>query len=407
MRLPAALVKGFSRRVAPERASGQDYRAEPGGVLPERRIGLVIGTRPEAIKLAPVAHALIRAGARPHLYLTGQHPGLEPADHELSGFRATPLGQHGLPDPIEHAERVAHSLERAWHGSPPALVMVQGDTSSALGGARAAAALKLPLAHVEAGLRTHDAQTPWPEEGFRVEIDRLADLLFAPTLISAANIGPEGCKGEVHITGNTGIDALLEVVRRGRLPRRKPPGRGPLKLLVTCHRRESWGAGFAAVAAALTELAQRRIATIDVVLHPNPQVSEAMYALLGQADGIRLLPPLSHGAMIAAMTEADLLLSDSGGVQEEAPTLGIPLLVLREKTERPEGVRLGAMRLVGTDTARIVGEVERLAGDRAGLAKMGEPGFPYGDGRAAARIVAVALDWLDRRDPSAECALTA
>ena len=376
-------------------------------MLPERIIGLVIGTRPEAIKLAPVAHALNRAGVPPHLYLTGQHPGLEPADHELQGFRATPLGQHGLPDPIEHAERVAHALERAWHGRRPDLVLVQGDTSSALGGARGAKALGIPLGHVEAGLRTHDPLTPWPEEGFRVEIDRHADLLFAPTLISAANLGPEGCRGEIHITGNTGIDALLSVIRRGRAPRRARPRCGPLRLLVTCHRRESWGAGFAAVAAALADLATRKVATIDVVLHPNPLVSEAMYALLSDASGVRLLPPLSHPAMIEAMAGVDLLLSDSGGVQEEAPTLGIPLLVLRDKTERPEGVRLGVMRLVGTDSARIVAEVERLADDREALARMAQPAFPYGDGRAAPRIVELSLDWLDRQGPAAERSLTA
>ena len=331
------------------------------------------------------------------LALTGQHPGLEPGDHGLDGYRAVPLGQPGLPDPIEHAERVAHALERLWCSAKPTLAMVQGDTSSALGGARAAATLGIPLAHVEAGLRTHDEMLPWPEEGFRVEIDRRADLLFAPTELSAENLRAEGCPGLIHITGNTGIDALIAALGGVKRRRRKPRRSGtPLKLLVTCHRRESWGAGFAEVAAALIELGEANLATIDVLLHPNPRVSEAMFALLAGQRSIRLVAPLSHQAMLAAMDGADLLLSDSGGVQEEAPTLGIPLLVLRDKTERPEALASGAMRLVGTDRARIVQEVRALALNGDLLAAMAHPAPVYGDGQAAKRIADRSLEWLAR-----------
>jgi UDP-N-acetylglucosamine 2-epimerase (non-hydrolysing) len=392
-----ALVKIFPP-LASRAPWRQGPRAELGGSLSQYRIGLIIGTRPEAIKLAPVAHELARAGIAPTLYLTGQHPGLEPADHGLDGYRAIPLGQPGLPDPIEHAERVAHGLERLWSGSAPSLVMVQGDTSSAMGGATAAAVLALPLAHVEAGLRTHDLSQPWPEEGFRIEIDRLADLLFAPTATSAANLRNEMTAGEIHVTGNSGIDALLgeiEGLRRGR----RPAKRKPLKLLVTCHRRESWGAGLASLATALASLAAGQVAVIDVVLHPNPRVSEAMYALLNGLDGIRLVPPLSHRAMIEAMLGANLLLSDSGGVQEEAPALGIPLLVLRDKTERPEGVEHGAMVLVGTDGKRIGKAVRDFAAGQSLLSGMARPMFPFGDGRAAPRIVAATIGWLERRRP--------
>ena len=383
--------------LAPGPASSHCRQAELGGKLPAPVIGLVIGTRPEAIKLAPVAHALAQRGVRLVLALTGQHPGLAPGDHGLDGYRAVPLGQAGLPDPIEHAERVAHSLERLWRTTPPALVMVQGDTSSALGGARAAATLGIALAHVEAGLRTHDPLQPWPEEGFRVEIDRRVDLLFAPTALNAENLRAEGCHGTVHVTGNTGIDAVMAELD-GKLPRQPRRWRtgSPLRLLVTCHRRESWGDGFAAVAAALIELANRGRATIEVVLHPNPRVSEAMFALLADQAGIGLVAPLSHGAMLAAMAAADLLLSDSGGVQEEAPTMGIPLLVLRDKTERPEALAQGSMRLVGTDRERIVGEVMALAADPARLAAMARPTSVYGDGRAAPRIADLTLAWLER-----------
>ena len=394
--------------LAPPRASRHCRRAELGGKLPAPVIGLVIGTRPEAIKIAPVAHALAQRGAKLVLALTGQHPGLEPGDHGLDGYRAVPLGQPGLPDPIEHTERVAHALERVWRSNKPALTIVQGDTSSALGGARAAATLGIPLAHVEAGLRTHDAMLPWPEEGFRVEIDRRADLLFAPTELSAENLRAEGCRGLVYVTGNTGIDALMAEL--GGLKRRRRKARrsgAPLKLLVTCHRRESWGARFADIAAALIELGEANLATIDVVLHPNPRVSEAMFAQLAGQRSIRLVPPLSHGAMLAAMDEADLLLSDSGGVQEEAPTLGIPLLVLRDKTERPEALARGVMRLVGTDRARIVEEVRALAESGDLLADMAHPAPVYGDGKAARRIADLALDWLARTAEQPRASLAA
>jgi UDP-N-acetylglucosamine 2-epimerase (non-hydrolysing) len=381
---------------------GHIVAAELGGRLFPHKIGLVIGTRPEAIKLAPVARALIASAANPHLYATGQHPGLEMAGHGLGGLAVTPLLQPGLPDPLEHADRVDHALQRVWRFSPPDLVVVQGDTSSALGGARAAVACGLPLAHVEAGLRTHDPAMPWPEESFRVEIDRLSDLLFAPTPVSAANLMVEHCPGAIHITGNTGVDALLETIggrmRKGWLSRHRR--QKVLRILVTCHRRENWGEPFAHVADALSILASDQGVRISVVLHPNPRVSEAMFERLGGRDDISLLPPLSHRAMLDAMVASDLILSDSGGVQEEAPTLGIPLLVLRDKTERPEGVDAGAMRLVGTDRDRIVEAVRLLASDRAARTAMARPVFPYGDGRAAPRIAAAMLAWLaqDRGD---------
>ncbi len=345
-----------------------------------------------------MVHALDRAGARPVVMLTGQHPGLVLAEHGLGAVRATPLREAGLPDPLEHVERVTQALVRAWRSRAPDLVLVQGDTSSALGGARAAAALGLPLGHVEAGLRTHDPAQPWPEEGFRVEIDALADLLFAPTATSAANLRHQGCGGVIHVTGNTAIDALLAAGALAPRPRRRAARAGaPLRLLFTCHRRESWGAGFTAAAEALIALAADGTAQIDALLHPNPAVSEAMAARLDGHDGVRLLAPLSHAAMLEAMRGADLLLSDSGGVQEEAPALGIPLLVLRDKTERPEAIAHGNMRLVGTRTARILAEVRRLANDRVALAAMARPTLPYGDGHAAPRIAALSLDWLAGR----------
>jgi UDP-N-acetylglucosamine 2-epimerase (non-hydrolysing) len=238
---------------------------------------------------------------------------------------------------------------------------------------------------------------PWPEEDNRVAIDAGADLLFAPTETSAANLRAEQVAGAIHVTGNTGIDALRCVV--GHLPPLTQPRLGGLpRLLVTCHRRENWGTAFLPVALALLELARSPWLGIDVVLHPNPAQADLMRMLLSGNPRIRLVPPLDHRGMIAAMLQSTIILSDSGGVQEEAPALGVPLLVLRSKTERPEGVDCGSMLLVGTDTDRIVGEVRRLLEDEAACAEMAVPRLPFGDGHAAVRIARVITDWLDARE---------
>jgi UDP-N-acetylglucosamine 2-epimerase (non-hydrolysing) len=278
--------------------------------------------------------------------------------------------------------------------APPELLIVQGDTSSALGGALASRELGIPLAHVESGLRTYDPNQPWPEEENRVTIDRLADLLFAPTSNNAANLRRDGVTGRIHVTGNSGIDALAELV--GKLPakpRRRWPWR-PIMLLVTCHRRENWGAGLDGVAKAIAALCGQRIVA-NVLLPPNPTVTERMTKLLGGRQGIRLIPPLSHRATIEAMREADLILSDSGGMQEEAPALGVPLLILRDKTERPEGLASGTMMLAGTDPDRIVAMVDQLRRNRSALAAMRMPCLPFGDGQAAPRIARHCLTFLE------------
>jgi UDP-N-acetylglucosamine 2-epimerase (non-hydrolysing) len=277
----------------------------------------------------------------------------------------------------------------------PSLLVVQGDTSTAMGAALAGFTARVPVAHVEAGLRTHDHALPWPEEEYRTAIDAQADLLFAPTETSARNLRLEKVDGEIHVTGNTAIDAVLAAAAD------LPPGSGrrrtePL-ILVTCHRRESWGEGLQSIAAAVTELSHG--AAIHFVLHPNRHVAGEMRRLLGGNPAIGLLDPCSHRELLQRMRNADLVLSDSGGIQEEAPTLGVPLLVLREKTERPEGIAAGCARLVGTSTERIVDEARKLLADPAALAVMRRPSFPYGDGRAAPRIAAIIENWLKRRPP--------
>lgn len=342
-----------------------------------------------------MAHALAALGEAPHLFVTGQHPGLELADHGLQGFAATPLGCSGQADPMIHADLVRAALTQLLPLNPPNLLIVQGDTSSALGGALAARECGAALAHVEAGLRSHDPNFPWPEEENRITIDRQSDLLFAPTSANAANLRREKVTGEVHITGNSGIDALANLVGPLPLkPRRQWWLRRRFNLLVTCHRRENWGAGLDRVGRALIRLAEHQVRS-DVLLPPNPRVTERMTELFCGLAGIRLVPPLSHAATIEAMRDADLVLTDSGGMQEEAPALGVPLLVLRDKTERSEGLAAGTMELVGTDPDRIVSTVLRLRGNRRALKDMRRPCIPFGDGHSAPRIAAHCLAFIE------------
>ena len=280
----------------------------------------------------------------------------------------------------------------------PDLLVVQGDTSSALGAALAAFSLDVPVAHVEAGLRTHDPRNPWPEEEYRTAIDAGAALLLAPTETAAANLRAEGVPGTIHVTGNSGIDAVLAIeAHLGALTLHE--GAKP-RLLVTCHRRESWNEGLDGIAAAISALALDGVAEVEVVLHPNAFVAGRMRALLEGVSGVRLVLPCSHAELVRRMREADLVLSDSGGIQEEAPALGVPLLVLRDKTERPEGIALGLAVLVGTSAAKIVAETRRLLADPAARAAMSKRSFPYGDGRAAERIAGIVAEWLAQRGAS-------
>jgi UDP-N-acetylglucosamine 2-epimerase (non-hydrolysing) len=350
--------------------------------------------------LAPLAHALAAGGVAPRLILTGQHSDLAAAVHGLAGLPSLELYCRGREDPLAHAAAVERMLAPHLDDDPPDLLLVQGDTSSALGAARAAHRLDIAIGHVEAGLRSHDSAMPWPEEDNRVAIDGLADLLFAPTPGAAANLRNEGRQGAIHVTGNTGIDALLAtlVALPPTAPRRARRPGTPLDIVVTCHRRENWGAGLTTLAAALLELAGEGSASVEFVLHPNPCVAEVMHTLFAGQPGIRLAMPTTHCGMVARMRRADLILSDSGGVQEEAPVLGVPLLILRDKTERPEAISCGNARLVGTSTARLLDEVRALAADRSALAAMAHASMPFGDGHAAPRIAALVRQWLIERD---------
>jgi len=344
--------------------------------------------------MAPVAHALTARGGRPTLVLTGQHPLLSFEEFGLGGFPAVRLDCPGEADPHLHVRKVTEAL-LPLHRDRPDLLVVQGDTSSALGAAVAGFTAGVPVAHVEAGLRTHDFRLPWPEEEYRVAIDARADLLFAPTETAAANLRMEQTEGEVHVTGNTGVDTLLAV--EAKLPAPRLHDGGLHRLLVTCHRRESWGAGLESIAGALRQLASERDVRIDVVQHTNPHVAETMRLSLNRQPGISLVGPASHAELVRRVRDCDLVLSDSGGIQEEAPTLGTPLLVLREKTERPEAIASGNARLVGTSAERIVAGTRGLLGDPIERAAMMRRAFPFGDGRAGPRIASIIEEWLERR----------
>ena len=356
----------------------------------------MLGTRPEAIKLAPVARALSARGARPRLIFTGQHAGLDPAEFGLAQFDSIELDCPGEEDPHAHVRKVAAAVLPLLIPAPE-LLIVQGDTSSALGAALAGFTARIAVAHVEAGLRTHDPLHPWPEEEYRTAIDASADLLFAPTHAAEANLRAEQVAGRIHVTGNTGVDAVLSTA--AYLPSPSLHDGGAPRLLVTCHRRESWGEGLQAIAAALIDLAKDGI-RIEMLLHPNLHVADSMTKLLDGVAGISLAPPCNHSELVQRMREVDLVLSDSGGIQEEAPALGVPLLVLREKTERPEGLAAGNARLVGTSTERITAEVRRLLANQVELAAMARRSFPYGDGHAAPRIAEIIEEWLDARAPA-------
>lgn len=323
--------------------------------------------------------------------LTDQHVGLNPAEFGIEAYPTVRLGCPGELDPHRHVQAVTGAVLPLLRSAPDLLV-VQGDTSSALGAALAGFLAGVPVAHVEAGLRTHDPGMPWPEEEYRTAIDAQADLLFAPTETAAANLRAEAIRGEVYVTGNTGIDALLSVAPTAatslvieRLPR----------ILVTCHRRESWSEGLRSISAALIEIAREGTALIDVVLHPNPHVAATIRQSLDSIRGISLIAPCSHSQLVRQMSEAELVLSDSGGIQEEAPALGAPLLILRDKTERPECIASGNARLVGTSTERIVAEVRRLLENPFERLAMARPALPFGDGHAGGRIASIISRWLE------------
>jgi len=364
------------------------------------RVMSVFGTRPEAIKMAPVIRVLAaHPGIDHRVCVTGQHR--EMLDQVLSLFAITPDHDFNImragqgPAYVTSAvlEHMAAVLER----EKPDCVLVQGDTMSAFAGALAAFYAQIPVGHVEAGLRTGNIMSPWPEEMNRLQIGRIARLHFPPTRESGDNLLREGVNpGQVLVTGNTVIDAMFEALaildsdpdRRAAVEAQLPPVDPDRRLiLVTGHRRENFDGGLDRVAQGLRRLADRGDVEIVYPVHLNPNVQKVAAALLTSHPRIRLIAPLDYLPFLALMRRSHLIVTDSGGVQEEAPSLGKPVLVTRDTTERPEAVAVGTVELVGTDTERLVARATRLLDDPAAYAAMSAAHNPYGDGHAAGRIV--------------------
>jgi UDP-N-acetylglucosamine 2-epimerase (non-hydrolysing) len=379
------------------------------------RVTVVLGTRPEAIKMSPVVRELRRCpGLDCTVVSTGQHREMLASVFEQFDVRPDieldlmTEGQslNGL------TRRILKGVDRTFDGLKPDLCLVHGDTTTALAGALAAFYRRIPIGHVEAGLRTYDMQNPFCEEGNRRLIAPLAEIHFAPTANAWRNLLQENVSAKrVVVTGNTVVDALhllvTEPAARPRtesaalldaLLRRVPADRR--MVLVTAHRRESWGRRMADVCSAIRELAQRYEDVCFVFpVHLNPRVWETVEAVLAGRRRVHLLPPLEYADFVRLMKRSHLVLTDSGGVQEEAPTFGKPVLLMREATERPEAFTAGAAKVVGTGRQAVVREVSRLLDDSTAYRDMVAAGNPYGDGRAAERIVRAIRRWHRLADP--------
>ncbi len=365
------------------------------------KILVIFGTRPEAIKLFPVIAALAaRPGLSVRTCVTAQHRGL--LDQVLAIAGLVPDIDLDLMEPGQTLDRLTArllvGLGEVMDSERPDLVVVQGDTATAMTGALAAYYRKVPVAHVEAGLRSGDIHHPWPEEVNRRIVAPIAMLHFAPTQTAADALLRENVAAEtVHVTGNTVIDALHWT--RDRVA--GDPGlgagldavvqrfAGKRVILVTTHRRENFGDGMASIARAIARIAARDDVAVIFPVHPNPNVVSVMDAILGDRANIARIDPLDYPTFVRALGVAEIVLTDSGGVQEEAPALGKPVLVMRETTERPEGVAAGTARLIGTDEDRIVSEIFTLLDDKAAYAAMARAHNPFGDGRSAPRIAAI------------------
>jgi UDP-N-acetylglucosamine 2-epimerase (non-hydrolysing) len=365
------------------------------------RILTVFGTRPEAIKMFPVVHALKARGELDSLVaVTAQHRQMLDQVLDIAGI--VPDADLDLMTPGQSLDELSARILTLFGALldelKPDRVLVHGDTLTTMMVTLSAYFRKIPVGHVEAGLRSGNIYSPWPEEVNRKVTGAVADLHFAPTEGAAAALRAENVpESNVHITGNTVIDALLST--RQRIAERPALAAGLDDLAarlagkriiaVTSHRRENFGEGMRNIADAIADLADRPDVAVIFPVHPNPQVRPLMEQRLGNHPSVALIDPLDYPHFVRLMDMSELILTDSGGIQEEAPSLGKPVLVMRDTTERPEGVEAGTAILVATDRARIVGEAARLLDDAVAYQAMAQAHNPYGDGQAAARIAAL------------------
>jgi UDP-N-acetylglucosamine 2-epimerase (non-hydrolysing) len=361
-----------------------------------KKILFVFGTRPEAIKLCPVLLHLRECASEfdVRACVTAQHRSM--LDQVLAAFQVEPDYDLDLMLPgqtlYQSTSRTVAALEPVLCAVRPDMVLVQGDTTTTFCGALAGFYGGIPVGHVEAGLRTWDMRQPFPEEMNRVLTSRLAALHFAPTELSARNLRGEGIHPErIAVTGNSGIDAVLYIcdrLERGELEHNRWPDLDASRklIVVTAHRRESFGDGFERICSALRKLSERDDVQIVYPVHRNPRVMDPVNRLLAGKPNIILTEPLEYVPFVDLMRRAYILITDSGGIQEEGPSLGKPVLVLREKTERPEAVEAGTVRLVGTDEQRILDAASDLLENQSEYSRMARVHNPYGDGRASRRI---------------------
>lgn len=366
-----------------------------------RKIMVVFGTRPEAIKMFPVVHALRQLPTLDvRVCVTAQHR--EMLDQVLEIARITPDIDLDVMQANQTLDgllaRLVVGLGETFDREQPDRVLVHGDTLTTMAATLAAYFRKIPVGHVEAGLRSGNIYHPWPEEVNRKVAGAVADLHFAPTATAAAALRAENVPAErIHITGNTVIDALLATKARIDEDPSLASGLGPLVarfagkriIAVTSHRRENFGDGMNAIAEAIAAIAARSDVAVVFPVHPNPHVRSCMEPILGGLSNVALIDPLDYPHFVRLLATSDLVLTDSGGVQEEAPALGKPVLVMRETTERPEGIEAGTARLVGTDKARIVSEIFSLLDDKEAYSAMARAHNPFGDGTAAKQIAEI------------------
>ena len=367
------------------------------------RILVVFGTRPEAIKLFPLIHALRRTDADVRVCVTGQHR--EMLDQVLEIGRIVPDHDLDLMLPNQSLDmlssRLLTELGKVMDADRPDRVIVQGDTATAMVGALTAYYRKIPVAHIEAGLRSGNIYHPWPEEVNRKVVGAIADLHFAPTDTARDALIAENVPAErIHVTGNTVIDALIETRERvdsdaGLAAAIAPVAdrfAGKRIVAVTTHRRENFGEGLKSVANAVRRIAQRPDVAIIFPVHPNPNVRGPMAEVLGGIDNVAMIDPLDYPNFVRLLSLCHFVMTDSGGVQEEAPALAKPVLVMRETTERPEGVAAGTAKLVGNDEEVIVTEASRLLDDSASYEAMARAHNPFGDGKSSERIARIIVD---------------
>jgi UDP-N-acetylglucosamine 2-epimerase (non-hydrolysing) len=372
----------------------------------KKKVSIIFGTRPEAIKLAPVVLAARReVGLECHVCVTAQHR--EMLDQVLEVFGIVPDVDLNLMRPDQTlaglTARATTELDEYMSAERPDLVVVQGDTTTVFVAALVAFYHQIPVCHVEAGLRTGNLYSPWPEEANRVLTSRIAALHFAPTDISRVNLIREGIDPKrIVVTGNTVVDALLHTIRRLKYSPPEIAGleglflkgrRNPRMVLITGHRRENFGKGFESICGAIRALAERFTEVHFVYpVHLNPNVRGPVMKMLGNYNGkalpnVHLIEPLPYLPFVALMQAATLILTDSGGIQEEAPSIGKPVLVMRNTSERPEAISAGTAKLVGTCRQKIIAETARLLDDANAYRGMSKKKNPYGDGNAAKRIV--------------------